>query len=103
MAYPLFPVWESRNDVAHDTDNVVDRYEKERLISDLTEWKRASATRLSSHQLFLVEYKIDDLETWPTSGLRSTLDLLAQAAKNFRKSQEESQSLITSFFQRDGS
>ena len=99
----FFPVWESRNDVAHDTDNVVDRYEKERLINDLTEWKRASATRLSSHQLFLVEYKIDDLETWPTSGLRSTLDLLAQAAKNFRKSQEESQSLITSFFQRDGS
>ena len=92
------PIWEHRNSIAHDDDNIVTKYERERLTQELSDWKREAATRLGHDQLYLTAFDPLQLASWTTSAMRNTIQLLTKAAKNYRRSIEEDQPLITSYF-----
>ena len=91
-------IWETRNNIKHGNTSIVDKIEREQLITELHEWKRNSGNRLSSGQQYLIDYNIHDLTQWTTTGLKSTVELLIQAAKNFRQAIQNQQHLITQYF-----
>ena len=98
------PLWEHRNTVLHGRESVVEQYERSELIDTLMGWKSQAGANLGHQQAYLVEYSYEDLQSWQTTTLRETIRLLEKAADNHRESLlNEGQTLITDFFQAEGS
>ena len=92
--------WSKRNELSHSEESITARYEREQLISELREWKRAGGSRLGHSQVYLLGYDYAEVAGWALPTLRTTVTMLTQAATNFLKSQLEnsSQTLITCYF-----
>ena len=83
----LFPaVWEYRNHVLHGDDDVVQSYEREMLIHELTEWHTHGLHRLGYRQHYLAEFSLDTIHQWTNTTMRATLELLSKASKNYHES-----------------
>ena len=93
----LATVWEQRNAKLHSYESIASRIEREQMARELIEWKRERHTRLSATQHNLVGYSIRTMYTWSNPAMRVMLELLEQAARNYRKGLRTKQRLITEF------
>ena len=93
-------IWETRNNIKHGDDGIVNRMDRQLLLDDLEEWIRNAGNRLGASQQYLIDFPYTDIYTWPNSTLRNLLDILGTASKNYRASLNDgTQPLITTFFQ----
>ena len=84
-------VWEKRNSISHSDDSTVTKLEREQLMTELCE--------LGATQQYLIDYSVESIKQWTTASMRTTINLLVQAAVNFRQEQvDETQPRITAFF-----
>ena len=56
------------------------KYEREKLTTELREWKRVAGSRLGYQQMYLVDYSNDDITQWKTATMKETIHLLVKAA-----------------------
>lgn len=91
-------IWEFCNGTLHGGESIVETYERRNLLQELREWKRDSATKLGATQLYLTSYSISDASKWQTGFMKTTTEILAKAAKNYRTSLLERHPLITQYF-----
>ena len=91
-------VWGFRNGTLHGRESIVDKYERRNLIHELREWKREPALKLGSSQTYLTMYDMKDVPKWQTEYMKTTIEILTKAARNYRASILEQQHLITEYF-----
>ena len=91
-------VWELRNKHNNHTESIASVYERNQLVQELREWKRTRTTRLGAHQSYLAEYDLVDIQRQQTSSLKTRIEILTIAARNWRKSCKSGQKLITQYF-----
>ena len=84
-------------DSAHSDESIAEKIEQSQYTRELTEWKSDMHTRLrlstTRHNLF--GYIImKSMYMWSNSAIRVMLELLEQAARNYRKGLQYQQLLI---------
>ena len=94
-------IWEQRNVISHGKESIVTKIEREQLLDELREWRRTACVRLGASQQYLINYNRREIETWTTTTMRKTVNLLVKAAINFKEAElDKSQPLITQYFTR---
>ena len=96
-------VWDLRNKQNHSSESITDAYERRLLKAELKEWKQTRSIRLGAHQSYLAEYDLTEVMRQPTSSLKTTIDILTIAARNWRKASKSGQKLITKYFKPNNS
>ena len=91
-------VWGFRNGTLHGGDSIVEKYERSNLTRELGEWKRNAAVTLGPTQTYLTAYDMKDVPKWQTDYMKTTIEILTKASKNYKKSILERQHLITEYF-----
>jgi hypothetical protein len=97
------PVWESRNNILHKTDNIVTRTAHKQLDMELNDWKTLSNERLHHTQQHLTNYRTSDFERWNIQHKKNTLHILHTAHRNYKQYLKENsslQTLISQYFER---
>jgi len=73
-------IWEQRNIFLHGKDIISMKYEREKLTTELREWRQVAALRLGYQQMYLVDYSNDKITQWKTTSMKETIHLLVKAA-----------------------
>ena len=94
-------VWELRNKHNNCAESIADIYERNQLLAELHEWRRVGPERLGAHQAYLAECDPKDMQQQQTASLRTRIEILTLAARNWRNSCRAGQKLITQYFMPD--
>ena len=73
--------------------------EREKLTTELREWKRVAGSRLGYQQMYLIDYSRDKIAQWKITAMKETIHLLVKAsALQEAYMLDDTQQQMTDFF-----
>ena len=81
----MLPIWDQRNAIHHNNDNIVTQHAHKQADSELTDWKILSAQRLHPAQQHLTHYSSSDFKSWTLQHKHNVLHILQLAHKNYKQ------------------